>query len=387
MSRFSFTGNPILEAMKLSASFLPGIEKVVALYHCTDTSLVKASSFINKIDEEPITEELNTEEFGSLIEKMRKNISYFDWYKKDDIPFEVRQKKKHTQMDVFNELENVVLALGYQNDTDKKYDILLIYFNQDMSNFGASDSGKLLTPDHKKIVGMLLYNSYKTFLEHTKTDTATLQTYNENTKSLIKKLSQTKEDLEKARFNYGQSLADLCRLYVKELSENHPNFNFILTDDAISKIKTYQGDITELKGIIQKATDYVGNLYFDNPTSDIYISEDYLNFDVHILHKISKPQEVQLYDRYSKTIMLLDKLESAAREVMAKNLDLTSANVGNACSTPITAPAISDAMKKHRHKIVYLLNKYPDRWKLIRKEFRPVRNIISSRPGIIEKSA
>ena len=72
---------------------------------------------------------------------------------------------------------------------------------------------------------------------------------------------------------------------------------------------------------------------------------------------------------------------------MAKNMDITSANVGNACNIPITAPAISDAMKKHRNKIIHLLNKHPERWQLLRKEFRPVRNILSSRPELIEKSA
>ncbi|MFH0865688.1 MAG: hypothetical protein V1904_05810 [Bacteroidota bacterium] len=387
MSNFSFTGNPFLKALKLSSSFLPGIEKVIAIYHCTETSQVKAKSFINKISEEPATDDMNIDDSEVQIDKMRKAISYFDWLRKDDIPFEVRQKKKNSQMDVFHELENVVLAMGFPNETDHKNDIILVYFNQDMSNFGVSEGSKLLTPDHKKIAGVLLYNSYKTFIEHTKTDTLALQSYNENTKSLIKKLSHTKEELEKSKFNYGQSLSDLCRLHLKELSEGHANFNFILTDDALSKIKSYQGDITELKGIIQKAAEYVSNLYFDNTASDIYITEDYLNFDIHMPHKISKPQEIQLYDRYSKTIHLLDKLESAAREVLARNLDLTSANVGNACSTPITAPAISDAVKKHRNKIIHLLNKYPDRWKLIRKEFRPVRNILSSRPDIMEKSA
>jgi hypothetical protein len=387
MSNFSFIGNPLVKALKLSASFLPGIEKVVAIYHCTETSQIKAKSFTNKISEEPAIEDLTINDFDVPVDKMRKAITYFDWFRKDEIPFEVQPKRKHSQMDVFHELENVILALGFPNESDQKNDVILVYFNQDMSNFGVSDSSKLLTPDHKKIIGVLLYNSYKTLIEHTKADALALQSYNDNTKSLIKKLSRTKEELDKSKFNYGQSLADLCRLHLKELSESHPAFTFILTDDALSKIKTYQGDITELKGIIQKAAEYVSNLYFDTAESDIYITEDYLNFDIHMPHKISKPQEVQLYDRYSKTIMLLDKLESAAREVLAKNLDLTSANVGNACSTPITAPAISDAMKKHRNKIIHLLNKYPDRWNLIRKEFRPVRNILSSRPDIIEKSA
>lgn len=387
MGNFTFTGNPILKALNVSSSFLPGIEKIVALYFCPESSMQKGKIFFNRIGSDPIIDDLNIEEVGNQILKMRKSLTYFEWFRKEDLPFEEKPKKKQSQMDVFLELENVVLGMGFLNEHDLNQDVLLVYFNQDLSNFGVSDSNKLLTPEHKKIIGTLLFNSYKTFIEHARADASALQSFNESTKTLIKKLSQTKEELDKSKFNYGQSLADLCRLYIKELSDAHSNFTFILTDDAISKIKTYQGDITELKGIIQKATDYVSNLYFDNPSTEIYITEDYLNFDLHIPQKISKPQEVQLYDRYSKTMMLLDKFETAARDVMAKNQDITSANVGGACTVPITAPAISDAVKKHKNKIIYLLNKYPDRWSLIRKEFRPVRNIISSRPDVIEKSA
>ena len=72
---------------------------------------------------------------------------------------------------------------------------------------------------------------------------------------------------------------------------------------------------------------------------------------------------------------------------MAKNMDLTSANVSNAFATPISAPAISDALKKHRNKIITLMNKYPERWDIIRRDFRPVKNILASQPGHMEKTA
>lgn len=387
MSNFSFTGNPVIKAMQLSSSILPGIEKVVTIYYSPESSSVKAKSFLNTINSEPIVEEIFIDEHSGQTDKLRRQYSYFHWLRKDDVPFEIQEKKKDSQMNVFNELENVILSLGFLNPDDRKHDILLLYFNQDLSNFGVADSSRFLTPDHKKIIGVLLYNTYKTIIELARADTSTLLNYNESTKSLIKKLAQTKEELEKAKFNNGQSLADLSKLYVKEVSEQHTRFNFILTDDALHKIKTYQGDITELKGIVRKAIEYVSTLYYDNASPDIYITEDYLNFDLQLPHKISRPQEVQLYDRYSKTLLLLDKLETAAKEVLARNMDLTSSNVGSACSTPISAPAISDAVKKHKGKIIHLLNKYPDRWKLIRKDFRPVRNILSSRPEIIEKSA
>jgi hypothetical protein len=245
----------------------------------------------------------------------------------------------------------------------------------------------VLSTDNKKIIGFLLYNSVKTMIETFKKDNEALNAYNENTKSIIRRYSQSREDLEKTKNNYGLSLVDLCKSYVKECSESNTRFNYILSDDSLEKIKSYLGDITALKIVITKAINYVNNLYHDSSATDIYITVDYLNFEAIGAGTATKPQEVQLYDRYSKTILLLDKLENAARDVVAKSMDLTSANVGNACSTPISAPAISDAVKKHKNKIIHLLNKYPDRWRLIRTDFRPVRNIISTRPDLIEKSA
>jgi len=256
-----------------------------------------------------------------------------------------------------------------------------------MSNFGLSGNNKPLTPENKQVIGFVLYNSIKAIMEKARKDISVLSAFNDNTKSIVKRYSQTKEELSKSKNNYGLSLVDLCRAYVKEFGITNKRFNYILSDDAIDKIKAYQGDITELKQIIGKALGFVNNLYFDSRETDIYITEEYINFEDIGAGAAIRKHEVQLYDRYSKTIMLLDKLEAAARDVVAKDMDLTGANVGNACSTPISAPAISDAIKKHRNKIISLLNKYPDKWKLIRSDFRPVKNVLFLKNDLVEKTA
>jgi len=387
MTTFSFTDNPVLQVLKNAHSILPGIEKVIGVYYCPETSEIKIKNVLYTSSQEGLLEEIDFTFESSLIDTIRKSNSYFHWFRQEETPFDEKQKKKAAQMNVFQELENTILVLGYLNEHDNKNDLLFFYFNQDHSNFGVSDSNKLLTADNKKIIGFLLYNSVKTMIETFRKDSDALNSYNENTKSIIRRYSQSRDDLEKTKNNYGLSLVDLCKSYVKECGENNTRFNYILSDDSLEKIKSYQGDITALKIVITKAINYVNNLYHDSSATDIYITVDYLNFETIGAGTATKPQEVQLYDRYSKTILLLDKLENAARDVVARNMDLTSANVGNACSTPISAPAISDAVKKHKNKIIHLLNKYPDRWKLIRTDFRPVRNIISSRPDLMEKSA
>jgi hypothetical protein len=387
MTTFSFTDNPVLQVLKNAHSILPGIEKVIGVYYCPETSEIKIKNALHNTSKEGLLEESDFTYESGMIDNLRKSNSYFYWLRQEETPFDEKQKKKAAQMNVFQELENTILVLGYLNEHDNKNDLLFFYFNQDHSNFGVSDSNKVLTADNKKIIGFLLYNSVKTMIETFRKDSDALNAYNENTKSIIRRYSQSRDDLEKTKNNYGLSLVDLCKSYVKECSENNTRFNYILSDDSLEKIKSYQGDITALKIVITKAINYVNNLYHDSSATDIYITVDYLNFETIGAGTATKPQEVQLYDRYSKTILLLDKLENAARDVVARNMDLTSANVGNACSTPISAPAISDAVKKHKNKIIHLLNKYPDRWRLIRTDFRPVRNIISSRPDLMDKSA
>jgi len=80
-------------------------------------------------------------------------------------------------------------------------------------------------------------------------------------------------------------------------------------------------------------------------------------------------------------------MENAALNVKSKNKMLTSSNLGNEFPTPITPPAISDALKKHRTKILFLFKEYPHRWEIIRSEFRPIQNILNVKPDLKQLSA
>ncbi|MBL6950397.1 MAG: hypothetical protein ISR57_07110, partial [Bacteroidales bacterium] len=57
---------------------------------------------------------------------------------------------------------------------------------------------------------------------------------------------------------------------------------------------------------------------------------------------------------------------------------LTSVNVGKEFPTPISAPAITDALRKHKKRIIHLFDQYPEKWEIIRHEFRPIQNILNA---------
>jgi hypothetical protein len=90
-----------------------------------------------------------------------------------------------------------------------------------------------------------------------------------------------------------------------------------------------------------------------------------------------RSERPRIDSKESRAIDLLDKLERSSVVVKQKNLPFTSANVGKLMPTPISAPAITDALKKNGRKVTELLNRYPDRWKTIREEFRPVINLLN----------
>lgn len=113
----------------------------------------------------------------------------------------------------------------------------------------------------------------------------------------------------------------------------------------------------------------------DTPPGLLYIHDLHLDAETYVPEQ--RKEEVSSYpeDRYTKTIYLLDRLETAAKEVVMLKKKLTGKNVGELCDRPISAAAITDALDKHKKKIIDLFEKYPDKWEIIRNDFRPVRNL------------
>jgi hypothetical protein len=90
-----------------------------------------------------------------------------------------------------------------------------------------------------------------------------------------------------------------------------------------------------------------------------------------------KPQSLNK-ERFGRAGELLSRLELAAQNVLNEHLPLTGKKLGNHCEKPISAPAISEALKKHKSEIVELLTKYPEQWPILREEFTPIKNILVS---------
>jgi hypothetical protein len=80
--------------------------------------------------------------------------------------------------------------------------------------------------------------------------------------------------------------------------------------------------------------------------------------------------------RFTKTYQLLERYELSAEKAHAQGKSIIGKNIGEFCSPPISNAAITDSLNKHSRKIYELFERYPEKWPIIRSEFRSVANIL-----------
>ena len=68
--------------------------------------------------------------------------------------------------------------------------------------------------------------------------------------------------------------------------------------------------------------------------------------------------------------------EAAAQIAQQKGLNIIGKHIGSCCTPAVSNASITDALNKHAVKMFELFGRYPNRWTLIRNEFRSVANII-----------
>src|ERR1035437_7820745 len=353
---FSFSENPILFILQMLPSLLPGIEKAVTVFHIAESSGIKSEQIL-KDNGEYVQESILVSDNPSVFNRLRTEKSPYSWLRKEDLPFEIKPKER-VQLEIFNELSNNILLIRIPNAFDAQNDLFLIYFNPDLSNFGTIHPDKILSTDNKTIIGHFLRNSILALIQNHQNDKDLFATLNENTRSMIRERNLLKDELELTKKKYQEGVIRLCNSYLVDLSKNN-KITYRFSDEALQKIRDYTGDIGNLRSITTQAARYAETMNLEGTTDTVLISDFHIVLDEKKdpRYKESLPQAVgEVPVKYNKAFLLLDKLENAALHVKAKNKLLTGANIGNEFPTPFSPPAITDALKKHRQKILYLFH-------------------------------
>ncbi|MDH4473650.1 MAG: hypothetical protein QE487_13655 [Fluviicola sp.] len=76
-----------------------------------------------------------------------------------------------------------------------------------------------------------------------------------------------------------------------------------------------------------------------------------------------------------RAVLILDKYEAAARMAQHSGLIVNGKTIAAHIQPSISPPAITDALKKHRKGIALALEEYPEKWGLLRKYLKPVKEL------------
>lgn len=373
MVNYSFIYHPLVKLHDIVAGILPGIEKMITIHYDDNEKIIKGilTEKENRIHQ---TKPLNLDKILPSLQRYMEEKNPYDWYNRQNLPFEIEKSRSSPTMTIFSELQNIVLLIRVTDIKKELNDLIFLYLNENPSNFGVTNSINPLTTDNKSIIAFLLNNTIRTFMDLQLSDREVLRSFNRRTRQVIGQTQSLKDEMDRTKENYGVSLIKLCQQIVKELgSKNHRKY--ILSKGALDKLKIFKGEIKELENILNEAASYANSLSLESE-QNIEITEWHILFDSSKPKEVSTHSEVQKTDVYSKTIFLLDKLETAALVVKSNELRLTGTNVGQACPVSISAPAISDALYNHKSRINSLLVKYPDKWGTIRSDFRPLKNVM-----------
>ncbi len=363
-----------LDLLEQSKGLVPGFEKAYAFfYHPIDKSVLAVYAD-NTVMGESIT---TNSKLDNSINKLRKSSHKIEWVDKNEIPFESSTNTIEIQKEVFDELKHHILLFRIKNDYDNNYDLLYIYFKADASNFGIKNSDVKLSTDQKSIISTLIANSFRIFHKQRKSNSELLQSYQDDLSIMHNHLNKLKNNsnIEKYSQQYQKYI-------YQELEKQAANINVILqlTPEAKTFIKNYSGEIDTISTMSKKSVLMAYRAQNTVFNGILIIEELYLesHFNEEVTENNTEINLSYADSRKSKAAQFLNGLEQAARKTLSLGNNITGSNVGQAMDSPISAPAISDYIKKYRKPLQQLCTENPNQWQLVQKSFTPLKNILSA---------
>jgi len=366
----------LLYLLSHSKDMVQGLKKSLGFYYDPFEKRVMAAISTSKSSG---IQELDLEDDFDLrqIMQLRNENQPPAWLSEAELPFGL--KVKHSiQSQVFDELKNTVLLLRIPNKDDGKMDLIYLFFNPDASNFGLRKAEDVLNTEHKSIIGQLIYNSFKQLILLRSNLMNKQQQLKEHYALIQQKFEDIKQDKKKEKQDYHKQVLNYCEYLIGKQSQKL-GVHIELSRDLMELLGEYRGPIQHIESMLIAAINRANDTN-TNILSPVLTLEEWHfdNLDQDIYEAVSNPEELNLESRYLSTFKILDRYEASARKLVSNREKLTGANVGKALPTPISAAAITDSIKKHQSKIKTLCKQYPNRWKIIRNEFRPLMNVLGA---------
>ena len=373
--QFTLKQHPIEVLVNQRSSILPGALKIVGIYHNYNSTLpFGISSSIS----ESTTKEI---EFSLDVIKKHCNInSNKTWISIADSGLDRNSSEKRVikQMSLEDEFENNILLLKFESIYPNIYDLIFIFFNKDKNSFELESKPQSLNAENKSLIGHLLFNSIKTQIETHVNNAISFDSILEVNRTTQIGLIDAYRKIKEAEDKHNLLIHTVIKNYT-QLIQDKTEINIKFSEEALAMLIDFDGTQDELKNVVLKSAELAINLTKGN---EAVVYPTYLQLERY--QNKSREDKIEavpvLFNRYSKTRQILDKYEKSARDVLKNDQPLTGKNVGANCPAPISAPAITDSIKNHKKKMLTLFLKHPEKWPIIRSEFKPIINILPKGP-------
>lgn len=357
--------HPALLALESLYDQFPGAIQLCVF--CQDDGL-KVYETTGKNADEYVVKNRFQAENKVRIQKFRQQKKEMLWGDKDDLPIAQSNQKSRTikQLTIQDEIDQNILIFRIPSSTDDAYDVFALTFSKSFSNFYIPSGRNVLSSEMKGALGRMIRNQIKWLYNLHDKQGLNIRRIQQAYLQNADEVDVLNEQLEQEKIN-NRALLERYLNQLIQRKELELDANIQLKKGFLDKIIRIDIGINELKQVVEDAVLTAYDLAMDKQV--IQLSPNLISVQN---KKIDNQKSTQLI-ALDKTQALLDKYEQAARQLNDESVRINGRNLAKELG--ISGPAITDAIKKHQHKIERLIDKYPSSWPLICEFIRPLQEI------------
>ena len=295
------------------------------------------------------------------------------------------------QLDLLGHPNEPLLLVKHENTSDST-----IYCFKFIPNTG--DETIVYGRDQKRLIEIIIKLWLPDFANQTSQQENNSEKYFQICKNQVLKINYLNDELTKRNFETEKLLNGLFQYFLKD--ELTISEKISLSDSAIDYLKTFPGTFQEMekmakdafyiaKSLCPSSTEIrIKKYYFIPPEA-----ENRLNISnaepgevqiekpkavKNVLKAPDKPLPISVSGtKNDKTIQLLNRYEVAVKKLLEQKLPVMGKNIASACEPPISAPALTDSINKHRDRIISCLENHPDKWQLLKNNYQVIKKLDS----------
>lgn len=360
--RLAGTYHPIPYLLERLSHYLPGIVEKNALWIDFDKQLYTSH------DNSPLQNHLKVK-----AQSVRNTAITHEWHNHSDLFTNVKSDK--TQLSLEDENALHVLRIYFTSPIDQLKDVVSITFSPNVFLKSLNMTFKGISSQEKHILSSMLCSILQAEHDRVMKERDLLLQIERMNKQATNQIKQLKDNLKSTEQLYSSAIKSILESFVSEYAVELDK-TFEVSQELVYKLSKERLALTDLQEIMKDAIFLAYNLNFTE--QNIRITEDHVHLTSNQVKMSSPHINTQESD---KVKFLLDRYEEAALKLISNHIVVNNKNLASALTPPITPPAISDAVKKNKNKIRYLLQQYPDNWTNIREGIRAIAKLDETSPN------